>query len=154
MQIVHGGSQALPLYYQNDGFFLDDCGATNTAKYSKVAREFESPQNWITRAGRDLIALSLWVRGQSSNAEEGLFVEIEDSAGHVALLRYEGTPNPVARTSWTEWRIDLADVSAAGVDLSNVKKLRVGVGDPASIQMGGTGILYVDDISLHWIDGQ
>jgi len=154
MQIVHGGSQALPLYYQNDGFFLDDCGATNTAKYSKVAREFETPQNWISRAGRDLSVLSLWVRGQSSNAEEALFIEVQDSAGRVALLRYEGTPNPVARTSWTEWRIDLADVSAAGVDLSGVKNLRVGVGDPASIQIGGTGILYVDDISLYWIDGQ
>jgi len=139
---------------QNDGFFSDDCGAVHTAKYSKVVREFEAPQNWVSRAGRDLRVLSLWVRGQSGNAEETLFVEVEDSAGHVALLRYEGAPNPVAGTSWIEWRVDLADVSAAGVNLSSVKKLRIGVGDPAGIQIGSTGIVYVDDISLHWTNGQ
>jgi hypothetical protein len=153
-QIVHGGSQALPLYYQNDGFFYDACAELHTAKYSKAMRQFETPQNWVNPTGADLAVLSLWIRGQSGNAAETLFVEIADSAGKTALLRYEDSPNPVAGTSWTEWRIDLADISAAGVDLGSVKELTISVGDPAGIQMGGTGILYVDDISLYEDDDQ
>lgn len=153
-QIVHGGSKALPLYYQDDGRFYDACGDLHTAKHSKAMREFETPQNWVNPGGQDRAILSLWVRGQSDNAADPLFIEVEDSLGKTALLRYEESPNPVAGTSWTEWRIELADISAAGVNLGSVKKLTIGVGDPAGVQMGGMGILYVDDVHLYGRDGQ
>jgi len=49
--IVHGGTQAMPFYYDND----------QSPFYSEASRTFASAQNW-TASGSD--ALGLWVRGR------------------------------------------------------------------------------------------
>jgi hypothetical protein len=48
--------------------------------------------------------------------------------------------------SWHEWLIDLADF--AGVDLTNVKSMAIGIGNEAG-PAGSSGTLYFDDIRLY-----
>ena len=48
--------------------------------------------------------------------------------------------------AWTEWKIPLSDL--AGVNLSKVKKLYLGVGDRTSPAKDGAGKLYIDDIGF------
>ena len=45
---------------------------------------------------------------------------------------------------WTEWRILLSGL--AGVNLTAVQKITLGVGDKTSPKAGAAGMLYFDDI--------
>jgi len=36
-----------------------------------------------------------------------------------------------------------------GVDLTAIKKMSIRVGDQASTEPGGSGVLYIDNIGLH-----
>ncbi|MBL7188291.1 MAG: hypothetical protein ISS70_18355, partial [Phycisphaerae bacterium] len=40
-------------------------------------------------------------------------------------------------------------VDFTGVDPTTIKMMGIGVGDPASNQPGGTGLVRIDDIELH-----
>ena len=55
----------------------------------------------------------------------------------------------MAEASWHEWTIELSEFSQAGVDLTNVAVLRIGVGRNMAAQPGGIGTLYIDDIRLN-----
>jgi hypothetical protein len=84
------------------------------------------------------------------NGQANLYVTVEDSAGKSATASDPALANAA---DWTQWTIPFS--SLAGVNLSKVKKLTVGVGDKASPKAGGTGTLYIDDIGfgkpLQWV---
>ncbi len=81
------------------------------------------------------------------NSPAPLYVRVEDKAGKNKTVVH---PNlgVTATPTWTEWRIPLSDLSAAGVNLAAVKKITIGVGDKASPKAGGGGILFIDDIGF------
>jgi hypothetical protein len=57
--------------------------------------------------------------------------------------------------TWQEWKIPLSEFTSAGVKLTAVKKLSIGVGDRASPKADGAGRLYLDDIAFgHPVAGQ
>jgi hypothetical protein len=133
-QILHGGKQSMPMDYNN----------VNTPFYSEAQRQFSPVEDW-TAGGAD--TLILYVRGNVSNAIAPLYVAVEDNAAQAAVLVHPDA-GVVKTTTWLAWRIPLADVSAAGVNLAKVKKLYIGVGDRANPAAGGAGRIYVDDIWL------
>jgi hypothetical protein len=79
------------------------------------------------------------------NAPDSVYVAVEDSAGNVAVVTH---PEPAATTitEYEPWAVDLA--SLAGVNVSRVKTLYVGVGDRDNPQPGGAGRIYLDDIRV------
>jgi hypothetical protein len=79
------------------------------------------------------------------NAQQSLYVAVEDSAGKVAVVT---NPDPLAvlTTTWTEWSIPLQ--SLTGVNVAKVKKVYIGAGDRKSPAPGGTGRVYIDDIRV------
>jgi hypothetical protein len=83
--------------------------------------------------------------GLTRNSQQPLYVIVEDSSGKQATAV---DPNAAAvnATTWTEWKIPLSDL--AGVNLTKVKTLYVGVGDPAQPAADGTGRIYIDDIRV------
>ena len=78
----------------------------------------------------------------AGNDPDKLYVVVEDSAGKTKTVTH---PDPTAAVTldWTEWKIPLTDL--AGVSLSKVKKLYIGVGDSASPK-ATRGRIYLDDI--------
>jgi hypothetical protein len=125
---VHGGAQSLIYRYDNAG------------KTSEATLTLVWPRDWTDEG---VAQLSLWHRGESANAPDRIYVALNP-----------GTPGPVYHndpaatniTGWNEWVIDL---SAFGVDLSNVDSVTIGVGTKnAPAGDGGTGTLYFDDIRL------
>jgi len=129
--IVHGGSQSLPLRYNNE----------QAPFYSEAEREFSPVQSW-TIGGAD--SVRLWVRGvPATNSPADLYLTVEDSAGKTARVT-----NATAAVSadWTQWRIPQADL--AGANLSRVKKVVIGVGNRTSPVKGGAGIVYLDDLGF------
>jgi len=133
--VVHGGAQAMPLAYENIG----------AASYSETSLPFATSQNW-TAAGAK--ALSLWFYGNFNNQAERMYVAIEDNAGRRGTVAY-GDPNTLMWHAWQEWNIDLREFSDAGVDLTQVKKMSIGVGDAGGAGAGGSGTLFVDSIRLY-----
>jgi len=79
------------------------------------------------------------------NSAEPMYVRIEDSAGaSVTVVNADGAIT--IRPSWQEWTIPYSDL--AGVNLSRVKTICIGVGNRDTPTAGGTGTLYIDDIAL------
>jgi hypothetical protein len=134
--IVHGGSQSMPLLYNN----------TNGVTNSEVVLTLTSQRDWIAE---NVEQLSLWFRGRSANAPEPLYVAIANSAGSSAVAAYDDA-NAARAGVWTQWTIPLQTFTDQGVDLANVDRLAIGLGAKAGTTgAGGTGTMYIDDIRLY-----
>jgi hypothetical protein len=79
------------------------------------------------------------------NDPAALYVAVEDSSGKVAVVTNPDT-GLVNVLEWTEWKIPLSDL--AGVNLSKVKKMYIGVGDRKNPVQDGGGRIYIDDIRV------
>jgi len=78
------------------------------------------------------------------NAIEPLYVAVEDTSGHVAVV---ANPNPVAGalSAWQEWLIRYSELT--GVNLNSVSTMYIGVGDRNNPSSGGTGLIFIDHVS-------
>ena len=100
--IVHGGSQSMPLFYDNSG--------VDTAE-----ADLDLNQNWTAHG---IKSLSLYFYGDVTNSGGQLFVRINNTR-----IDYDGSAVNVTRPSWQSWNIDL---STAG-NVSNVQSLTIGI---------------------------
>ncbi len=145
--IVHHGQQSMPLAYDN----------SKAPFYSETTRDLGTAQDWT---GHGSTHLALWFRGyppaaatgaQDSstrhNTPAGLYVVIQDNAGHSKLVVH-ADPAATNASIWTQWMIPLSDLAAAGVQTTQVRKITIGVGDRNSPKTGGAGLLYIDDIGF------
>jgi hypothetical protein len=132
--LVYDGGQAMPLYYDNsaDPF------------YSEAIRTWTSPQNW-TAGGADTLALH--VSGDMTNAAEPLYVALEDTTGRVGIAVHPDSA-AVANRGWTRWSIPLSPFADAGVNLTAIRKMIIGLGDRTAPAAGGAGLVLVDAIFL------
>ncbi|MCX5644018.1 MAG: discoidin domain-containing protein [Phycisphaerae bacterium] len=113
-----------------------NAAALTTAEFSGVAMTGTVTGSWESQA----IGVA-----QPSNTPGQLYVMVQDSAGKSKVVNH---PDPLATTlpSWQAWRIPLSDFTAAGVKMTSVKTLVIGVGDRTNPKANGAGMLYIDDI--------
>jgi hypothetical protein len=124
--IVHGGAQAMNYAYDNAG------------KTSEATLTLIWPRDWTTEG---VTKLSLWFRGDSTNAADRMYVTLNGAAPV-----YHDDAAATQLSGWNEWVIDLA---AFGVDLVNVNTVTIGIGTQnAPAPDGGQGTMYFDDIRL------
>ncbi len=83
----------------------------------------------------------------TGNSLEGLYLSVKDSSGKTKVVQH---PDAAATASmaWQQWKIPLSEFTSAGVKMTAVKSLTIGVGDKAAPKAGGTGTIYVDDIGF------
>ncbi len=137
LTIVHGGLQSMPLIYSND---------PAAAAYSEATLTLSYPRDW-TESGVN--ALVIWFRGKQDNTAEPLYTSIANSSGVPAIAAYDDA-NAAQTRDWTKWVIPLQTFADQGIDLTNVDKITVGLGNKAGITTaGGTGTMYFDDIALY-----
>ncbi len=127
---VHGGSQAMPLYYDN-----------KTKGYSEAIRTWAQPQNWKIN-GFD--AFTIFVYGSSTNVPDPLYVTVEDSAGKAVTVPLDSGA-VMTTASWTDLTVKLTDF--ADVNLASVKKMTIGVGSKATVSKAA-GMLLIDDVRI------
>jgi hypothetical protein len=132
--IVHGGFQSMPLEYDN-----------SAAVISEATLTLISHRDWTLRGAGEL---SLWFYGDAANSPESIYVVIADSSGSTAIV-YHDDPAATQIGAWTEWIIDFPTFEEQGVNLTNVDKISIGMGDKSNPQAGGSGMLYIDDIRLY-----
>ena len=118
----YGGQQSMPLYY--DG------------SRSEADHTFDPPQDWTKH---NITTLVLFFRGNSANGAAPVYIKINGTK-----LTYNNGAASTTTPVWKQWNIDLASV--AGVDLTSVKTLTIGLGDGIA---GVTGTLFVDEIRLY-----
>jgi hypothetical protein len=79
-----------------------------------------------------------------NNDPERLYAALSD--GTVTAVVAHDDVDAATLTDWQEWNIELSKFSDQGLNLSNVRKVYVGLGDRSSPVQGGSGALYIDDI--------
>jgi hypothetical protein len=128
--IVHGGSQSMPVFYDN-----------SVLLYSEVELTMTPPRDWTENG---VTTLTIWFRGNSDNASETLYVAVNGSA----VVSHDN-PDVVLVTEWTQWNIDLQAFADQGVNLANVNSITLGLGNRNNPVAGGAGMMYFDDIRLY-----
>jgi len=128
--IVHGGSQSMPLFYDN-----------SVLKYSEAQKTLTYPRDWTENG---VTTLTIWFRGDSANAAETLYVALNGSA----VISHDN-PKAAQIKTWTQWNIDLQTFADQGVNLANVDTIALGLGNKKNPAAGGSGTMYFDDIRLY-----
>ncbi|MDT8302319.1 MAG: hypothetical protein RQ760_12605 [Sedimentisphaerales bacterium] len=128
--IVHGGNQSMPMTYDNAVGISE---ATLTLPSSN--------RDWTLNG---LNTLTIWFRGNSSNAAENLYVALNGSA----VVNHDRS-DAAQFGAWTEWNIDLQAFADQGVNLANVNSITIGLGNKNNPVAGGAGMMYFDDIRLY-----
>jgi hypothetical protein len=82
--------------------------------------------------------------GIVTNSPEKMYVALTDGAGATALAYNDAGERATGAADWTQWAIPLD--AFAGIDLTSVSTILLGVGDKDNPQAGGAGMLYFDDI--------
>jgi hypothetical protein len=94
----------------------------------------------------------LWANqdiGITSNAPEPLYVAVSNSGGTPAIEVHDD-PNATTIDTWTEWTIQLSDLEAKGLILTDVDSIALGIGTQGNTSIpGGSGKMYFDDIRLY-----
>ena len=121
----HSSALAMPVSHDNAG------------KTSEVTRTLDFPTDWTANG---VTKLSLWFQGAAGNAADRMFVALGNA------IVYHPDDAATQGTGWNQWVIDLAEF--AGVDLTNVNTITIGIGTQNSPAAGGTGTMYFDDIRL------
>jgi hypothetical protein len=130
--VKHGGKQSMPLTYNNAA----------SPFYSEAERTFTSPQNW-TLHGAD--SLCVYFQGAAANSAEGVYLTVKDSSGKSKTVANSDAAAAKAAT-WQQWKIPLSEFTAAGVKMTAVKSILIGVGNRTSPAAGGAGKVFIDDI--------
>ncbi len=125
--VVRNGRQSMKYVYDTN------------SKISESTLALER-RNWTEQG---VTQLSLWFRGNSSNAAEKMFVALNGTA-----VVYHDDPAATQVGSWTEWPIDLTRFADQGVDLANISTMTIGFGTKNVPAAGGSGEVYFDDIRL------
>ncbi len=114
-----------------------DAAIVTAAEFSDLATTGNVSGAWQTA--------EIGVAQPMGNSSESMYVRIEDASGQSATVTSADTAI-TARPTWQEWAIPYSDL--AGVNLSRVEKMTIGVGSATSPSAGGSGTVYVDDIGF------
>jgi hypothetical protein len=78
-----------------------------------------------------------------------MYVAIANITGTHAVVYHENT-NAVVIDTWMEWIIPLQKFVEQGIDLTNVDRIAIGIGERGNMTIpGGRGKMYFDDIRLY-----
>jgi len=135
--IVHGSGKSMPVLYDNNkqGF----------SKYSEVELTLSEARNWTDEGVNEL---SLWFQGVSDNAAEKLYVAVANRTGQPAVMTHD---DPLAAQIgiWTKWVIPLQAFADQGINLADIDRIMIGLGNRGNLTApGGSGKMYFDDIRL------
>jgi len=125
---VHGGKKSMPVFYSNT--------VTAISEVELTLGGIDLTQNGGT-------TLKIYFQGIAENTADPLYVTING----VAVMN--GDPAAAQVVKWTEWSIPLQAFVDKGVDVTNATSIAIGIGDKTSLQPGGTGTVYIDNVGVH-----
>ncbi len=133
--IINSGKQSMPLQYDN----------SSSPYYSEASRSLDPAQDWTT-SDADMVRISFRGNDATLNTVAPLYMALEDSSGTKKVVTHSD-PNAILSTAWQAWTIPMSIFTDAGVKMNKIKAIYIGVGNPTSPSAGGTGTIYIDDVS-------
>ena len=124
-----------------------DASNQYTPYFTETTRTFEAPQDW-TVLGVETLSLSFV--GQADNFEHPFYVKLEDAAGQSLKVEHPFT-YAVQSQIWRQWDIALEEFHVAGVDLSSIAKMTIGLGsgEPSAQPLDDDrDTIFIDQISV------
>ena len=146
---AHGGGQSLKMQFSN---------AIGAYKYSEIDANTSGSvpgnlafgKNWTIC---DVKALSLFFYGAAGNdANEQMYIALEDGSRNIYISKYGAMGedmNDIREAEWHQWDMPMSDFGDGGVTLTDVNKVRIGFGDRVNPVVGGSGLVFFDDIRLY-----
>ena len=136
--------------------YYNDAESGDKRKYSETmasASDLAGGTDWTIGGGVKGRALMVYFRGLETNSAQPVYVALEDSSANVGVAAYDD-PNASLNEEWQQWNIDLEDFNEAGVDLTDVSRVYIGVGVrgeeiPPSGEGGGIGDVYFDRMRVY-----
>ncbi len=89
----------------------------------------------------------MYFRGLAANFAEGLYLTVKDTSGKSKTVAFSST-TATQMTEWQQWKILLSEFTSAGVKVTAVESLVIGVGNRTAPVAGGAGTVYVDDLGF------
>jgi hypothetical protein len=115
-----------------------DATATCEAKFSNVTLTGNAGSSW---SNQDI--------GIESNDAEPIYVAIANSTGNPVVVIHDN-PDASLVDTWTEWVIPLQTLADQGINLSDISRIAIGVGNKGNAATpGGAGKMFIDDIRLY-----
>ncbi|OXU15644.1 LamG domain-containing protein [Sedimentisphaera salicampi] len=136
-----GHGQMMPVYYNND----------DAPYYSLVTKTFDTVQDFTRE---EIQAVGFNFKGSEDNDVEPIYLILEDDLGNQAKLSYAGDVDDIAFGPIVNWdsgfkfNADLADASPQGVDLTQVKKIHIQIGEETASAPAGSGMVLIDNVSI------
>jgi len=127
--IVHGGRKSMPVVFDN----------ATVASHSEV----ELTLNGIDLTQNGGTTLRIYFRGIPNNAADPLYVALN---GGLPVIHED--PAAAQIGAWMPWDIPLQTFVDMGADVTNATSIALGIGNKTSLQPGGTGTMYYDDIGV------
>jgi len=114
-----------------------DAAITTAAEFSNLAMTGSVTGAWQTA--------EIGATQPVGNSADPMYVRIEDSTGKSVTV-VSADEAITLHSTWQEWAISYADL--AGVNLSRIQTMVIGVGNRTSPSAGGTGTVYIDDVGF------
>jgi len=114
-----------------------DATITTAAEFSNLAMTGSVTGAWQTA--------EIGATQPVGNSADPMYVRIEDSTGKSVTV-VSADEAITLHSTWQEWAISYADL--AGVNLSRIQTMVIGVGNRTSPSAGGTGTVYIDDVGF------
>jgi hypothetical protein len=115
--------------------------------FTEATRTYDSPQDW-SKFGVEMLSLSFI--GRDDNVEHPFYLRLEDTSGQSLKVEHPFTYACQSQI-WRQWDVALEEFSAAGVDLSKVAKITVGLGsgEPSAQPLDDdTDTIFIGEISV------
>ena len=146
---IGGGFQYVFLATDNQGNKSMQLDVQNQYEpyFTEVTRTYDGPQDF-TAFGVETMSLSFV--GRDDNVEHPLYVRLEDAAGQSLQVEHPFT-YACQSEIWRQWDISLEQFGAAGVDLTNVTKITVGMGSGSPSEQSlddDKDTIFIGEISL------
>ncbi len=113
-------------------------GVLTSAEFSEVASTGEVSGQWQVA--------TMGPEQPEGNAPAALYVAVEDSSGKVQAVTHPAGDAATFLGGWNQWQIPFSEF--AGVNLSRVETMYIGVGDRNTPSAGGTGLVFIDDVQF------
>ncbi len=141
--IRHGGLKSVKFTYDNDGTVV----APGVEWYPPYYSEMEATP--VVANMSSFKSITVYYLGALSNAAQKMYMELSD--GTNTAIVYNPDANAVRKELWTAWHISLQAFkdNKPALNLSNITKIIVGIGNRTSPASGGSGTVYFDDIGLY-----
>ncbi len=132
-------TQSLPMFFDNNGGFINIEGALSAPTFSEVVRDLDGLD--LTEGNAEILAVSF--QGDPNNGDDPLYLIVEDNAGASVTVTHPDA-TAIQSSTWQDWLIPMTEFDS--LRENNIKAITIGVGYKSGAQAGSEGVLYIDDL--------